>query len=69
MQIEKVLCKWLLEIHPDKKGVSGAMIIEKAKSFYNEIKITDKCTFSEGSNKKLPVKAWVRIGSLIIWST
>jgi len=45
------------------------MIIEKAKSFYNEMNIIHKCTFSEGSNKKLPVTAWVSIGSLIIWST
>jgi hypothetical protein len=64
-----VLCKWFTEIHSDGKDVSGATVIEKAKSFYNEIKITHKCTFSEGSNKKLPVKAWVSIGRPIIWST
>jgi hypothetical protein len=27
------------------------MIIENPKSFYDEIQISDKCTFSEGSNK------------------
>jgi len=32
------------------------MITEKYKYFYDEVKITDKCTFSEGSNKKLPVR-------------
>jgi hypothetical protein len=35
------------------------MTIEKAKPFYNEIKVTDKCTFSDGwlqSNKQLPVR-------------
>ena len=30
----------------------GTIIIGKAKSFYDEMKITDKCTFSEGSNKQ-----------------
>jgi len=64
-----VLCKWFRATHSDRKEVTGAMIIEKAKSFYNEMNIIHKCTFSEGSNKKLPVTAWVSIGSLIIWST
>ena len=32
------------------------MIIENAKSFYDNMKITDKCTFSEGRNKELPVR-------------
>jgi hypothetical protein len=36
--------------------VTGLMIIKKAKSFYVEMKITDKCTFFKGSKKKLPVK-------------
>jgi hypothetical protein len=27
-------------------------IVEKAMSLYGEIKITDKCTFSECTNKK-----------------
>jgi hypothetical protein len=39
------------------KPVTGAMIIEKAKSFYDEMKITDKCILPEGSNKKLAVKS------------
>jgi hypothetical protein len=30
----------------------GPIVIGKAKSFYDEMKITDKCTFSEGSNKQ-----------------
>jgi hypothetical protein len=33
------------------KPITGPMIIEKSKSFYDEILITDKCTFSEGRNK------------------
>jgi hypothetical protein len=35
-----------------KANVTGALVIGKAKSFYDEMKITDKCTFSEGSNKQ-----------------
>jgi len=34
------------------KAMTWPMLIGKAKSFYDEIKITDKCTFSEGSNNK-----------------
>jgi hypothetical protein len=30
----------------------GTIIIGKAKSFNDEMKITDKCIFSEGSNKQ-----------------
>jgi hypothetical protein len=37
------------------------MIIEKAKSFYDEMKITDKCTFSDISNKILPVRTYDRL--------
>jgi len=32
------------------------MITEKAKYSYDEVKITDKCKFSEGSNKKIICK-------------
>jgi hypothetical protein len=35
--------------------VTGPMIIKKAMSFYDEMKITNKCTFSEG-NKKITSK-------------
>jgi hypothetical protein len=30
------------------KPVTGPVIVEKTKSFYDEMKITDKCTFYEG---------------------
>jgi hypothetical protein len=30
------------------KLVTEPVIIEKAKSFYDEMKITDSCTFSKG---------------------
>jgi len=33
------------------KPMTGPMIIEKSKPFYDEIKIKDKGTFSQGSNK------------------
>jgi len=29
------------------KSVTGPTIIEKAKSFYDEMKVCDKCAFSE----------------------
>jgi hypothetical protein len=42
-------------------------IIETAESFDDEMKMTDKCTFSEGSNKKkLPVRTRVSIGKCLI---
>jgi hypothetical protein len=36
--------------------MTQAMTMEKAESFNDEIKITDKHTCPEGSNKKLPVR-------------
>jgi len=38
------------------KPVIRHMMIEKAKSFYDEMGKTEKWTFSEGSSKKLPVR-------------
>jgi hypothetical protein len=35
-------------MHPEGKLLTGPVIVEKTKSFYDEIKITDKCTFYEG---------------------
>jgi hypothetical protein len=52
VQLGKVLFKWLAAVCSDGKPVTALMIIEKCKSFYDEIKITDKCTFSVDSNKK-----------------
>ena len=42
-------------VHSKGKLVSAPMIIE-AESFYDEIKKSGECTFSEGSHKKLSVK-------------
>jgi hypothetical protein len=38
-------------MHSKGTSITGPIIIGKGKSFYDKIKITDKCTFSEGSNK------------------
>ena len=35
-------------MHSEGKQVTGPEIVEKTKSFYDELKITDKCTFYEG---------------------
>lgn len=35
-------------MHSEEKPVTGPVIVEKTKSFYDEIKITDKCTFYKG---------------------
>jgi hypothetical protein len=50
----------------------GPMIIDKAKSLYDEIKITDKGTFSAGSNKTLKNLinyryCLIKLEYLIIW--
>ena len=36
--------------------MTGSTITEKSNSFYDEIKITGKFIFSEGCNKKSPVR-------------
>jgi hypothetical protein len=38
------------------KLLIGTAAIENAKSFFDEMKITNKWTFSDSSNKKLPVR-------------
>jgi hypothetical protein len=38
------------------KPIIGHVIVEKAKYFCDEIKITEDCTFSEGSKKNQPYK-------------
>jgi hypothetical protein len=46
VQLDKVLCKWFTAMRSKGEPVTGPMIIEKAKYFYAEMKLTDKCTFS-----------------------
>jgi len=36
--------------------MTGPMIIEEAKSFYDEMKISDKCIFSKSCHQKLLVR-------------
>jgi hypothetical protein len=38
------------------KPMIGPVIIEKAESFYDEMKVSDKCTFCEVSNEKFPLR-------------
>jgi hypothetical protein len=38
-------------MHSEGKLMIGLMVIEEAKSFYDEIEVIDKCIFSEGSIK------------------
>ena len=51
-----MLNKWFTGMHSAGKPMSGHMVIEKAKLFCDELEVTDKCTFSEGSNKKITYK-------------
>jgi hypothetical protein len=43
--LDKVLCKWFTAQHSKGKAITRPMIIEEAEFFYDEMKITDKCTF------------------------
>jgi hypothetical protein len=41
-----MLYKWFTAMCSEGKPVTGPMITEKANSFYDQIKVTDKCMFS-----------------------
>jgi hypothetical protein len=56
VQLEKMSCKWFTAVCSEGKIMTGHMIIERAKYFYGKMKITDKYTFSRGSNKKIAFK-------------
>jgi len=47
---------WFTALHSKGKSMTGPVITEKAKYLYNEVPITDRCTFSQGSNEKLPAR-------------
>ncbi|KAM3919534.1 large ribosomal subunit protein uL23m isoform 1-T1 [Leptodactylus fuscus] len=47
-QLDKVVYKWFSEMRSQGITVTGPMIIEKAKAFYAEMEITEKCIFSDG---------------------
>jgi hypothetical protein len=63
MQLDKALYKWFTAMCLEWKCVTGTKI-ETAECFYDEMKMTDKCTFSEGSNKKITCKNLVSIGTV-----
>jgi hypothetical protein len=46
-KLEKVLYTWFTPMPSEGKPVTGPTIIENAKSFYDGMNITEKCTFSE----------------------
>ena len=49
LQLDMVLCKWFTAFRSTGKPVIGSVLIGKATSFHDEIKITDKwCTSPEG---------------------
>ena len=56
--------KWFTAMHSEGKLVTGSTITEKSNSFYDEIKITGKFIFSEGCNKKSPVRTQVTTGTV-----
>ena len=47
VQLDKVF-KWLTAKHFQGKPITGPLIIDGAKPYYDGMKISDKCTFSEG---------------------
>ena len=47
---------WFTAMHSKGRSMTGTVVIERAKYLYDEMKITDRCTFSQGSNEKLPCK-------------
>ena len=51
-QFDEELLKWFIAIHLKEKPITGTVNIKEAKSFCDEMKVIDKCTFSEDSNNK-----------------
>ncbi|XP_073514846.1 large ribosomal subunit protein uL23m isoform X1 [Phyllobates terribilis] len=47
-QLDKMVYRWFSEMRSQGITVTGPMIIEKAKAFYAEMEITEKCIFSDG---------------------
>jgi hypothetical protein len=48
-------------MHSKGNPINGSMIIQKAKPVYDEMKITDKCTFSVGLAVKFHVSTSVGV--------
>lgn len=47
-ELDEVLYKWFVVQRSEGKPVSGPLIIEKAKMFYESMQITEPCAFSDG---------------------
>ncbi|XP_056382835.1 39S ribosomal protein L23, mitochondrial isoform X1 [Hyla sarda] len=47
-QLDKVVYRWFTDMRSQGITVTGPMIIDKAKAFYAEMEITEKCIFSDG---------------------
>jgi hypothetical protein len=52
-QLGKVLYKWFTAMCSKGKPMTARIIVGKAMSLYDEIKITGRCTFSESWLKNL----------------
>lgn len=46
MLLDKVLYRWLTAVCSEGKPLTGPLMIENTKS-YDDVKITDECTFSD----------------------
>jgi hypothetical protein len=46
-QLDLVLYKWFTVMHSEGKLVAESVIIERAKSFFDELQKTEECTFCE----------------------
>ena len=47
-QLDKVLDKWFTPKCLERAPISGPMLLEKAKYFYDQMGMTDQCAFSDG---------------------
>jgi hypothetical protein len=47
-QLAKMLYEWFTMRRSEGISITGPLLIEKAKYFYAEMNLTDKCNFSEG---------------------
>ena len=54
VQLDDLLYKWFTTVHSEGKPLTGPNW--ESWSLYDKMKINDKCTFSEGSNKILCVR-------------
>jgi hypothetical protein len=59
------LYKWFTVMCPKGKPMTGPMIIQKAESFYDEMNITGKCTFSQRWLQNLKNQPLPEISKLI----